>query len=183
MRDKVEIRRDVLKMRRAMNPEEIGRISRAILMRLTECEEWKSAGTVLTYASLPDEVSTFGIIELALSEGRTVAVPKVEGRTMSFHRISSPGDLAPGFRGIPEPLEEHPVEVSEGLMIVPGAAFSVSCDRIGYGGGYYDRYISLHPSLIRAGLAPDAFIFEALPVEEHDVPMDMLITESRVLRS
>lgn len=201
---KQSLRKDILKKRNALSTEEQKEKSRRIMQRLFEWEGYRKAENILCYVSWRSEVQTQELIELALAQGRKVYCPKVhvhnsEGdmktvqeNRMDFYRIMDPDELRPGFQGIREPQETaegfFAGEENRGntLMILPGAVFDQdSFHRIGYGGGYYDRYLAECGRLIEAGLlhtvavAYELQLAKNLPVQEHDMRVEAIITEKR----
>ena len=119
----------------------------------------------------------------ALAEGKTVAVPKVEGREMTFYRITGEADLAPGSFGILEPKESCPAiwPAAGDVMLLPGAAFDREGHRIGYGGGYYDRFFDRYhgPAAL---LCREKLLSDQVPMEEHDKRFSLIVTEKDVYR-
>ena len=159
-------------------------ISRKICEQLFSCPEWQDAATVFCYVGTERELDTCGILHAALCEGKQLAVPKTEGKgEMSAREVRGLNELLPGAMGILEPAEDAPVIPKEkiSLIIVPGLAFDSAGYRLGYGGGYYDRYLSdfLCCSI---GLCPEARLLKQVPRESHDHAVQMLITESRIIR-
>lgn len=200
-----KLRREKLSLRCSLTDVERTLKCARIREKLTQCEAWKHAESILVYASYGTEVSTWELIDLALLEGKRVFCPKVEGKKMEFFRILSASDLKPGFRGILEPdgqtesFERHEREgqtrghqllkqrVSAGslqreykraLLLAPGTAFDPEGNRIGYGGGYYDRYLGQFAESDRPyciGLCFSCQLTEKIAAQKHDVPMDMVI--------
>lgn len=196
-----------------------------IIKTLTCQPYYTDADAILTYVSFRSEVDTFPLLEQALADGKAVFVPKVLGKEMEFYRIFSPADLSAGYQGILEPvgeilfqqwkndqlsqqsgcrqkksLKDSETEGCEhtslsALICMPGAAFDRERHRIGYGGGFYDRYVSrliqdmenadaaTHPQarFTTAALAYDCQIFEEIPWEAHDVRPMYLITEKEII--
>lgn len=146
-------------------------------------EEYREADVLYMYKSVNNEVDVDYIVQRALEAGKTVALPRVCKNQILFYKITDDSDLMYGYMGIPEPPANpyNLVDVRDGLIIVPGLAFDTNCCRAGYGGGFYDRFLAAHPELIKVGVAYDAQIFDELSVEEHDIKVDMVITENRVL--
>jgi 5-formyltetrahydrofolate cyclo-ligase len=142
------------------------------------------------YCSYRSEVETGLLLRHCLQEGKSVLVPKSlpeQSRLLAVAITNPATDLLPGFRGIPEPVPSlversllHPQSIE--VSIIPGAVFAHSGHRLGYGGGYYDRFLAQEalPSY-RIGLAFSLQLVEHIPVLLHDVPMDMLITEKEIL--
>lgn len=150
--------------------------------RFLSLPEFEAARTVFLYVGVFPEPDTAPVIEAALAAGKAVALPRVSGKgVMEARLIGSLSELSPGAWGIPEPPESAPV-ISPGdidLVLVPGAAFSEDLCRLGRGGGYYDRYLALTPAL-RVAIARERLL-TPVPAEEHDLKMDMLVTEDRVI--
>lgn len=147
-------------------------------------EVYLSAETVFCYVSLPREIDTSPILSAAWRRGKTVAVPRCrKGGQMDFFAISSLDDLSRGTFGISEPGDDRPlcVPTVHDVCIVPCLAADAFGYRLGYGGGYYDRYLSLHPSKT-IGLCYASCVAHALPHDEYDISLQMLITEKEVIQ-
>lgn len=181
------IRKDALKKRDAIPPPVKKVKALAIKDRLFALEEFKRAGSVLFYASFRSEVDTSVIIEEALLMGKRVVLPKVDNDTNSLtkHSIEGMHETSAGYMGIPEPVTDPCCKVEEiEFIIVPGVAFDEKGGRIGYGGGYYDKLLPRVKGLRTiAALAYEEQIYDELPSEEHDVGMDIIITDRRVIRA
>lgn len=180
------IRQEALQRRDAI-PLPVRRVKdRAIRALLLELEEFSAAGKILFYASFRTEVQTGPIIEEALIQDKKVLMPKVneQERRLSKHVITSLEDLTDGYQGIPEPNNEHTMKVEEiDLIIVPGVAFDTEGWRIGYGGGYYDKLLPrVKGTRPIVALAYEEQLFDEIPYEEHDVGVDIIITDRRILR-
>lgn len=141
-------------------------------------ERYEHAGSVFVYVSAGAEVVTLGLIEQMLAAGKTVAVPRVtaERGVMLPTVIGSLADLAPGRFGIPEPNTHQTLTQSPDLAIVPGLAFTRGGQRLGQGGGYYDRFLADHPATYKIGICFDEQVVDELPAAEHDVGMHEVIT-------
>ena len=182
MPEKTEIRKKVLAMRRALSSEENFLKSSAITERLLLSPLWQEAKTVLAYVSKPDEVNTWMLIEAAWKSGKTVAVPKVvSNEKMLFSRIDSFDELKPGCMNIPEPVEIREIDTSGALVILPGVAFDEKRNRIGYGGGYYDRFLAAEPGHRTCALAFELAVIDEVPTEETDIKPEMIVTEKRII--
>ncbi len=185
--DKSVIRKASLARRDAMTKEEIEEKSRRIFERLLELAIYKDAENILVYASMRSEVMTDDIILDALANGKRVFCPKVTDEKrgiMEFVRIMTLEELSEGYFGIREPDITDESEIfdrnnSEGtLIIMPGAAFDRENNRIGYGGGFYDRFLKTNPSYQTVALAFECQITEELiPADEFDVKPKILLTE------
>lgn len=180
---KQEIRKQIQKLRDALSPEEWKEKTDAICERVISSDMFREATDVLCYVNIKSEVGTGAIIEEAWRLGKNVWVPKViSDEQMEFYCIHSFSDLSVGAFGISEPDGTGKVNCPEfALMIVPGVAFDLSGNRIGYGKGYYDRYIERCAHLDTMGIAFDIQLLEKLPADACDQPLDAVITETLTL--
>ena len=175
------LRREKLAQRSALTFEQRKEKSGRILIQLVDLPEYRKARSILCYASFGSEVSTREVIVQSLSLQKQVFCPKVEGNRLRFFRIDSPEDLAEGFRNIPEPDGKSQVyrESPDTLIIVPGTVFDRMGHRIGYGGGYYDRFLSgLSESAGRpftVGICFACQLAEKIRPQPHDIPMDRVL--------
>ena len=200
---KDDIRKRSLEKRDSLTPEDLSEKSRAIFEKVTALQEYIHADSVLIYASMRSEVITDDIILDSLAAGKKVFCPKVMDRAagrMEFVRIHAMEDLKPGYFGIPEPEITEDSEIAfsakeptaedpepaprSALVIVPGVAFDKNCNRIGYSGGFYDRYLSRSRDLTAIALSFDCqMVEEGLIVpQEHDVRPQLIITETSTYR-
>ena len=198
---KTEQRREGLKRRSELTGEERAHAEERIRSVLIALPWYRNAGRLLLYVSYGNEVPTRRLMEEALAAGKQVFCPRVEGAgSMSFYRIDGPEELSPGFRGIPEPPAQEwrkyriqPLpEGKSDLIVMPGAAFDRNLGRLGYGGGYYDRFLQ---ALEEAGstrlCAGKAFrkiavgfscqILDSLAQEPEDVRPDLIVTEREII--
>lgn len=184
---KARIRQEMHERRRDQSAAEAADKGGAILRRLMTLQEYQNAHLVHSFVSMPGEIDTRGLIEEALSSGRRVAVPVVrKGRRNLLHsEIKTLSDLRPeGKWGLYQPPPDgiHPVAPEEiDLVIVPGLAFDLNGNRVGFGAGYYDRFLTD----VRAPKVAVAYAFQMLsevPVTAQDVRMDLVVTEEKVHR-
>ena len=184
MEEKKEIRKKIFKARKEHSDEWIQEKSRMITGKLTVLPEYQRAERIMAYADYNHEVITRYIIEQAWKDGKEVAVPKVFGKDMVFYRLTDFSQLESGYFGIPEPKEDgETVSWEEAMMVMPGVAFDVNCNRVGYGGGFYDVWLKRHGSQVTAcGLAYDFQLRNEIPFERHDRMMDIVITPDEVIR-
>ena len=182
---KKEIREQYRRIREALPPEMRKSADEMIAKRLFDCAFYQNARFIYCYASLNDEADTNMIIEEALRSGKRVALPRVRGkRRMEFCFIKSPADLKPGFMGIREPgpwCPKAPSPLDKMLVLLPGIAFDREGNRIGYGGGYYDAYLSGHAECVKAALAYSVQLADKIPAGPEDVKADMIITEKELI--
>jgi len=182
---KRRIREEILS-RRDKEPEDLrGKKSRRIKKRLFSLREFKSAHTILFYYSKGSEVETKEMMEEALLEGKRILLPKVRGREIYLGEIKDlEKDVEKGRFGILEPKETSkkttPREIN--LVILPGIAFDLKGRRIGYGKGYYDRFLKKFPRTTPLiGLAYDFQVVNSLPGKRHDRRVGKIITETLIL--
>ena len=158
----------------------------ACISRLSALDEWRRASALHTYVgSLPGEVRTERLVELALEERKAVICPRIRPHgQLEHHEVTSLSQLAESSFGLREPDPElcppANAQLAE-LVVVPGVAFTVDGSRLGMGGGYYDRFLSAH-SAVRVGLAYEMQIAESMPQSAHDQAVDVIVTELRVIR-
>ena len=183
MLGKKEIRAEVKKRRREADEETLHEKSLQILERFRQLSAYKDAFLLLAYVDAKREVETRLLMRCAWDDGKKVAVPRVDGDgIMHFYYLRSLKDLEPGAFGIMEPrIDCRICEPEEGLLLMPGVAFDEQGHRVGYGGGYYDRYLEKHPHLIHIALAFEFQIFPEVPSEKHDICPDLIVTENRIL--
>jgi 5-formyltetrahydrofolate cyclo-ligase len=178
--------REIMLLRRDnLSAEERMLKSGAITVKLTGVPELENANTVMVYASFRSEVDTGPIISWCRQQGKRVALPKVTGAgTMEACLVGDPRvDLQPGVWGILEPASGSecldPSEID--VVIVPGVAFDLHGGRLGYGGGFYDAYLSgVRADTLLVGIAFGAQVVASVPTDRHDVRMDVLVTETDV---
>ena len=208
--DKSRIRRQILAVRDRMDPEVRERCNAAIRERVFVHQAYREARIILAYVSYRSEVDTSEMIGQALADGKYVFAPKVCGGEMEFWQIFSLEDLCSGYKGIPEPVRGIPLPEWMGrpngsaaadqgellqykiMMWMPGAVFDRERHRIGYGKGFYDRYLgrlrdakgrigSVMERLTTAAFAYTCQLVHTIPYEVHDVRPDMVITEEGIL--
>ena len=184
MEEKKEIRKKIFKARKEHTDAWIRENSLRITEALTQLPEYRNAERIMAYADYNHEVITRYIIEQAWKDGKEVAVPKVFGKDMVFYRLTDFSQLESGYFGIPEPKEDgETVSWEEAMMVMPGVAFDINCNRVGYGGGFYDVWLKRHGSHVTAcGLAYDFQLRNEIPFERHDRMMNIVITPDEVIR-
>ena len=182
MTDKRSLRAELKKRRSEMSTEERTAADRIIAERVSACCMYRSSDALLVYVSSQFEVGTYDIINRAFSDGKRVYAPRCISGTnkMVFCRISSFEDLECGSWGISEPKQycEEFSGADKALCITPALAYDLSGFRIGFGKGYYDRYLSSFKGS-KMGICYDSFIVDNVFRDSFDVPVDMIITEKR----
>lgn len=174
--DKAELRRTIRQMKRAMTEEEIVKRSADLAEQFLASEAYKKASVIYGYLPYNQEVRTVPMLEQALKDGKKVAVPKVYGDTMKFIYLDDLQAVELGYAGIPEPVADGPVaEDKDALVLMPGLAFDKEGHRIGYGGGFYDKFLSAEPEHCTVALCYAFQMQEHLETEEFDIPVDVVI--------
>jgi len=185
--ERAALRRRILTRRDQLSGDEIATMSRAIAGNLKQLPAIADSCTIFTFVNYRSEPETLPLIRHWLAEGRTVAVPRtIPGSHMEIYRIADPDrQLAPGYCAIPEPIPEKTGCLSPSLIdtvIVPGSVFDARGGRLGYGGGYYDKFLSGQaPAALRIGICFELQIVEQVPVLPHDEPLDLVVTEKRII--
>lgn len=180
---KNEARAVVKKLRAGMAESELILKSRNVIEKLKQLEEFINADNIFVYVSYNNEVDTKEFIADCLELGKNVFVPKVNGREMRFHKIYSLDELHVGSFGILEPANDYLDQWNDlsGFMVMPGVAFDKKLNRVGYGGGYYDRYLSSHLNIKKAAVCFDFQLVDNIEAEEHDLKPDILVSENYII--
>ena len=174
--DKKELRRMIREKKRAMTPAEIEEKSRILGQMLAESELYRQARTIYGYLPYNQEVRTVPMLEQALRDGKRVAVPKCYGDEMRFLWMEDLSLVEKGYAGIPEPIADGPVaEDPSALVLMPGMAFDREGHRIGYGGGFYDKFLAAEPGHPTLALCYDFQVLDRLETEEFDIPVDEVL--------
>lgn len=187
--EKKMLRHEKLVLRRQMLPEERMRADSDIFSRLLCCSTYLAAHCVFCYASLPDEPDTSAVIADLLARGRMVCLPQIvdAGKgLMEAVSINSSTVLARDCYGILSPgfYQEDCVEPADiDCIIVPGVAFDRRLQRLGMGGGFYDRFFARAPQAARLALAYGCQLAQSVPIEQHDFAMTAVITDKSILQS
>ena len=156
------------------------RRSALVQEHIAKSREFQSAKIVGAYFATGSEVKTDLLIGEARRLGKVVALPRTEGDMINFYEMSSTNELVAGRFGIMEPLPAHPARRMD-LLVVPGIAFDKKGCRLGYGKGYYDRYLSEKKPQFTIGLAYNFQLLESLPHNTHDVQLDAISIEDGIL--
>ena len=174
--DKTALRREIREKKRAMTEEDICSRSARLGELFVQSQPYRDAKTIYGYLPYNQEVRTIPMLEQALRDGKKVAVPKVYGDTMKFIYLEDLSHVGKGYAGIPEPIADEPVaEDPSALVLMPGLAFTKNGDRMGYGGGFYDRFLAEEPNHPTLALCYDFQMVETLPTEEFDIPVDLVL--------
>lgn len=178
--EKQRIRKKLKKKRDDLSREQVRKCSENICAHILESDLFARARHIYAYIPLRNEVDIRPVIRRAWELGKQVAVPKVFKDEMSFFRMEDFHELKEGAFHVMEPGEDHPVCWEDALVLVPGVAFDRQGNRMGFGKGYYDRYLARIPEAVTMGIAYEFQILEEIPVADHDRSMDWLATESEV---
>ena len=174
--DKKELRREIREKKRAMSEAQIEESSRLLGEKFAACPQYKSAKTVYGYLPYNQEVRTVPILERALADGKRVAVPKVYGDEMRFIYMTDLSFVEKSEMGIPEPVADGPVaDDPTALVLMPGLAFDPQGHRIGYGGGFYDKFLANEPGHPTVALCYEFQMLPELETEEFDIPVDCVL--------
>lgn len=174
--NKTELRKAIRARKRAMTEAEILEKSEALGCLFLASEEYRNAKSIYGYLPYNQEVRTVAMLEQALRDGKKVAVPKCYGDEMRFIWMEDLSKVEKGYANIPEPIADEPIADDEtALVLMPGMAFDPQGHRIGYGGGFYDKFLARernHPTL---ALCYDFQMVAHLETEEFDIPVDKVL--------
>ncbi|BDV42356.1 5-formyltetrahydrofolate cyclo-ligase [Geotalea uraniireducens] len=179
------LRKTMLSRRKQHSAGELAEAGDRIQLTLIASPEFRAAQVVALYAPIHGEVATDKVMAAALAAGKTVLFPAVCDDSLRFVAVADHGQLQPGAYGIPEPCPTEgvvPVECAD-LVVVPGVAFDLGGRRVGYGKGYYDR--AVHHLEGQGRLVAFCYDFQLVAEiagEPHDVAVDRIITETRIIR-
>lgn len=185
---KNDLRKAMLGKRKSMNIEDVITSSNKIIETIMELPEFKSSKNIMLYLSFNNEVNTYPLVKWCLDNNKIVIAPYCiqHSKEIVPYRITNLStDLVKSDFGVMEPkkdlLEKINIEDID-LILVPAVAFDQHCNRIGFGAGYYDRFLCNKPKHTPAiGIAYDYQIIDKIPTDEYDVPLDFIITEKRVI--
>ena len=174
--DKKALRAEIRAKKRALTEEQIVRYSEELAQKLFAHPLYQAAKRIYGYMSYNQEVRTMPILRQAQTDGKRVAVPKVYGDEMKFILLSDLDAVAKGYAGIPEPIADGPEAADpEALVLMPGLVFDPQGHRIGYGGGFYDKFLSREPNHPTVALCYDFQVLPELETEEFDIPVDTVL--------
>lgn len=185
-----DLRSSILVKRDTLDKLKLETKSRQIQERLLQMPEVAETKVLFVYISFRSEVATLDLVDKLLEMGKTVTVPitRVADKRLDAVKITDRSmDLEPGYCNIPEPKESLCAEkiIDPKLIetiILPGSVFDLRGGRFGYGGGFYDRFVSNVENAVRIGLAFDLQIVDKAPLQDHDELLDLVVTENRVIR-
>lgn len=181
--DKRTLRRQIAAQKSAMTEEEITAASAELARQLFAHPLYRRASAIYGYLSYNQEVRTLPILQQAQADGKRVAVPKVFGARMEFLWLDDLTQVAAGYHGIPEPVADAPVaDCADALVLMPGLAFDRTGRRVGYGGGFYDRFLAQEPAHPTLALCYAFQMLDEIETEAHDLPVDVVLCAAGVMR-
>lgn len=186
--EKKILRNKILSIRDSLNRNEKEIMDNEIFNKLKNTELYKNARNIFIYISFSNEINTINIIKKALEDKKDVFIPKIYkvDRSMKAIKLNSFDDLKKNSMGILEPIDDSKYIEKENidLIVVPGVVFDKDCNRIGYGGGYYDRYLKdIAYKNNKVVLAYDLQIIDKIESEEHDIKVDYIITNTKIIKN
>lgn len=184
MTDTDLIRNEALHKRNSLTEEQLLMLSSEIIKKLSYHDLFLKSANVGLYASYKSEVITYPLINRAIMLDKMVGFPKVMKNSsipkMDFYYVSGVKDLKSGYKGIPEPSDDAYLIKNLDLIIVPVVAFDENCNRIGYGCGYYDRFLSEHTNVKTIGIAFECQKMTNIKPKSTDKKLDLIITEENI---
>ena len=192
---KRRLRKNFIQKRDAIQPSQKRLKEASIEKRLFALKEFIKAETILCYVSFRSEVNTRNYLEDVITLGKKLVLPRVDAkhRSLRLFEVRDPAELSPGYMGILEPKISTHREVTLSdidLIIIPGTGFDRTGSRLGYGGGYYDRLLSYESKqlakverhIMTVALAFEEQLGDQIPAEPHDIKVDMIVTDKRLMR-
>lgn len=181
MQEKKEVRKLIKSRRDAATDEEVAKMSEQVAKFIESMPQYQEADCVYAYIDYNHEVMTDVIIKKAWAAGKRVAVPKVVGKDLIWYYITKEDDVESGYMGIREPKTTLPeAKETDAFFIMPGVAFDRDHHRVGYGGGFYDRYLEKPNTHYKAALAFEFQILDTVPFEVHDILPDAIVSELKI---
>lgn len=174
--DKQALRKEIREKKRAMTEQQIVSASERLGELFLASEAYKRAKTIYGYLPYNQEVRTVPMLQQALRDGKKVAVPKCYGDEMRFIYLDDLSKVEKGYCGIPEPIADEPIaDDPTALVLMPGLAFDPQGHRMGYGGGFYDKFLEKEPNHPTLALCYDFQMLDHLETEAHDIPVDTVL--------
>ena len=174
--DKQALRKQIRDQKRAMTEAQIVEKSEKLAVLFAASKAYTDAKTIYGYLPYNQEVRTVAMLQKALEDGKKIAVPKCYGDEMRFIYLDDLSQVEKGYCGIPEPIADEPVaDDKTALVLMPGLAFDPQGHRMGYGGGFYDKFLAAEPNHPTLALCYDFQMMEHLETEDHDIPVDTVI--------
>ncbi len=174
--DKQQLRALIRAQKRAMTPAQIEKASRHLAGLFLRSPQYRNAKSIYGYLPFNQEVDTAPILTQALREGKKVALPKINGSEMRFIWVTDLTAVQKAGIGCPEPIADGPIaDDPDALVLLPGLAFDLQGGRMGYGGGFYDKFLAgeTHPTV---ALCYGFQLLPQIPVEDHDLRADCIFS-------
>ncbi|MGL4654883.1 MAG: 5-formyltetrahydrofolate cyclo-ligase [Sarcina sp.] len=181
--DKKSLRKTMRDKRKSMDSSEKEILDKELREKLFQTEEYKNSKNIFIYVSMEDEINTIEIIKQAFKDGKIIAVPKImRDKRMKALKINSLDELSIGYFNVLEPTE-NAKDLSEDidLTIVPGLAFDSENKRLGYGGGFYDKFFEEHKNSFKISLCYDYQFVTTVYPKEYDVSVEMIISNNHIV--
>ncbi len=176
------IRKQILTKRNLLSKDEVLSTSKIICDKIISLDVYNKCNDICIYSPINNEVNVFLLIEHMLKHNKNIYLPKTFDNSISFFEYDGESDLVLGKYNILEPIPNNKlIPNSNTLIIMPGAVFSYNCERIGYGGGYYDRFLHDYPMCNTLAVAYDFQVLPQIPCENHDIKPQQIITEQKVI--
>ena len=176
------LRKHLLEKRDAMSFEIMGIHAQKILSKLKTMKSFSEAKSIGCYSSIGSEVQTNNVIKFLLNEKKIVSLPKVSDDIMVFRKIDDAAKLEKGNFDISEPKENCPIEEDHDVILVPCIGLDTNGNRIGYGYGFYDKYLTKN-NPTKIALTYSKQIVKSIPTSEYDVKMDWVVTETDIIKT
>lgn len=182
--DKKSLRKIMREKRRSMDKNQKNLLDKELRERLFDSEEYQNSKIIFVYVSLEEEINTIEVIKKAFADGKIVTVPKImKNNEMKALKINSLDELTLGYCNILEPREDaQDLSNIVDLTIVPGLAFDNQNKRLGYGGGFYDKFFEKYKNSFKTALCYDYQFVETVYAEKYDVSVDMIISNIYIVR-
>lgn len=179
--EKDALRKHLLEKRDSISFDLIQIHSQKILSKLKKIQVFSDAESIGCYYSIGSEVLTYNIIKNLLDAKKTVSLPKISDNTMDFRKIEHVKNLEKNNFDIPEPRENCPIQKKHDIILVPSIGLDEKGNRIGYGYGFYDRYLTKNES-VKIALTYSKQIVKSIPISDDDIKMDWIVTETNVIK-
>lgn len=182
---KQQVRTTYKKKRNRIMPIQVKEWSEAVCTQLMHTDIWRQAEIICFYYPLGNEVNLLPAAQRALEMGKVVIFPKTEGDVIRFYQVETLKDFQEGCFHVMEPVSQQCFSKEDylgrkTLILVPGVVFDEKKNRMGYGRGYYDRYMMEHTEAVKVGIAFEMQVADEIPVEKFDISMDYMVTEKRI---
>ena len=181
--EKTQLRPSLIHRRSQIRNDQITQHSKTIQCRLMALPEIQTCKSIFCFVSLAEEVETHSLIDSMLQEGKLLTIPKIiHSKQMIAIPFKNWSELTPGQLGILTPMSSVPYKGEIDVCITPGIGFTANGTRLGYGQGYYDKWLAKHTVKYKIAVAFECQLVDNLPTDANDVAMDMIVTEERIIR-